>query len=298
MEKKDAFGDCHPVVIFVYFSLAIGFSMFLTHPVCLIVSMLCAVCYYVRLKGGRALRSAAKYALPLMLVTALVNPLFNHRGTVILFYLPTGNPLTLESVIYGLAAAVMLVSVLIWFACFTEIMTSDKFVYLFGKIIPALSLVLSMTLRFVPRFKEQFEQVKEAQRGMGKAAPENSPFSKLKSALSYFSIMVTWALESSIQTADSMKSRGYGLRGRTAFSIYTFTERDKGILAWLGLCAFFLLSGFISGNLYWQYFPSIRGMLAEPLTIGLEAAYFGICAAPLAIDIREEGQWRYLRSKI
>ncbi len=298
MEKKDAFGGCHPVVNFVYFSLTIGFSMFMTHPVCLIISMLCAACYYVRLKGSRALRSAARYALPLMLVTALVNPLFNHRGTVILFYLPTGNPLTLESVIYGLAAAVMLISVLIWFACLTEIMTSDKLVYLFGKFIPALSLVLSMTLRFVPRFREQFEQVKEAQRGMGKAATENSPLSKLKSVLSCFSVMVTWALESSIETADSMKSRGYGLRGRTAFSIYTFTERDKGILAWLGLCAFFLLSGCVSDNLYWQYFPSIRGMFAEPLTIGLEAAYFGICAAPLAIDIREEMQWRSLRSKI
>ena len=67
---------------------------------------------------------------------------------------------------------------------------------------------------------------------------------------------------------------------------------------WLGLCAFFLLSGCVSGNLYWQYFPSIRGMLAEPLTIGLEAAYFGLCITPAAIDFWEDRQWRYLRSKI
>lgn len=298
MKNKDAFVGCHPVVNFAYFGLAIGFSMFLMHPVCLFISLFCAVCYYVKLKGGRALRFMVRYALPLMLITALVNPAFNHRGMMILCYLPTGNPLTLESIIYGLAAAVMLVSVLIWFACYTEIMTSDKFVYLFGRIIPALSLVLSMTLRFVPRFKEQLEQVKEAQRGMGKFAAESSPLGKLKSVLACFSIMVTWALESCIDTADSMKSRGYGLRGRTAFSIYTFTERDKCILTWLGLCAFFLLSGCVSGNLYWQYFPSIRAVFAEPLTIGLEVAYFGICITPAAIDFWEDRQWKYLRSKI
>lgn len=294
----DAFGGCHPAVNFAYFGLVIGFSMFLTHPVCLLASLLCAVFYYVKLKGGQALRLMTKYALPLMLVTAVVNPMFNHRGIMIICYLPTGNPLTLESIIYGLAAAVTLVNVLVWFACCTEIMTSDKLVYLFGKIIPSLSLLLSMTLRFVPRFREQLERVKEAQRGMGKFTPDSSAFNKLKSALNCFSAMVTWSLESSIETADSMKSRGYGLRGRTAFSIYVFTERDKCILAWFGLCAFFLLSGCVSGNLYWQYFPSIRGTLAEPLTIGLEAAYFGLCVTPAAIDIWEDRQWRYLRSKI
>lgn len=298
MKNNDTFGGCHPAVNFAYFGLVIGFSMFLMQPVCLLISLMCSVIYYVKLKGGRSLRFMARYALPLMLLTAAVNPMFNHRGMMILCYLPTGNPLTMESVIYGLAAAVMLVSVLVWFACFTEIVTSDKFVYLFGKIIPAMSLVLSMTLRFVPRFKEQLERVKEAQRGIGKFAAESSVSGKLKSALNCFSVMVTWALESSVETADSMKSRGYGLRGRTAFSIYAFTERDKCVLAWLGLCAFFLLSGCVSGNLYWQYFPSIRGMIAEPLTIGLEAAYFGLCITPSAIDTWEDRQWKYLRSKI
>ena len=298
MKNKDAFGGCHPVVNLAYFCAVIGFSMFFTHPVCLLISLVCSVCYYAKLKGGRALRLTARYALPLMIITALINPAFNHRGMNIICYLPSGNPLTLESILYGLAAAVMLVSVLIWFGCYTEIMTSDKFVYLFGKIIPSLSLVLSMTLRFVPRFKRQLEQVKEAQRCIGIAAPDSSAFSRLKSALNCFSIMMTWALESSIETADSMKSRGYGLRGRTAFSIYTFTDRDKYILIWLGLGSFFLMSGALSGNLYWQYFPNVRGILAEPFTIALEAAYFGICITPIAIDIPEERQWRYLQSKI
>jgi hypothetical protein len=50
----------------------------------------------------------------------------------------------MESIVYGLAAAFMFVTVIIWFSCFNAVMTSDKFIYLFGKVIPALSLILAM----------------------------------------------------------------------------------------------------------------------------------------------------------
>ena len=99
---------------------------------------------------------------------ALVNPAFNHEGATILTYLPSGNPLTLESMLYGVAAAVMLASVVLWFSSYNEVMTSDKFVYLFGRVIPALSLVLSMALRFIPKFKAQMQTVSEAQACIGR----------------------------------------------------------------------------------------------------------------------------------
>ena len=297
MKKTNAFGDCHPSVSLAYFVLVIGCGMFFMHPVCLAVSLAGAVSFYIKLRGGRAsARFFLKYALPVMLVAAAVNALFNHRGDTVLCLLPTGNKLTLESVLYGIAAAVMLVSVLAWFGCFTEIMTSDKFVYLFGKIIPSLSLVLSMTLRFVPRFKERFEQVREARICMGKIP--RSPFGKIKNALSCFFVVAAWSLESSVVTADSMKSRGYGLSGRTSFSIFTFTERDVGIMAWLGLAAVFLISGAVSGNLGRSYFPNLGGTLAEPLTVVLEAVYFAVCFTPTAISILEDLKWSSSRSKI
>ena len=35
--------------------------------------------------------------LPMLLLAAVVNPAFNHEGATLLTYLPSGNPLTLES---------------------------------------------------------------------------------------------------------------------------------------------------------------------------------------------------------
>ena len=70
--------------------------------------------------------------LPLLVITALINPAFSHQGVTILTYLPSGNPLTLESILYGIYAAFLLITVIAWFSCFNAVMTSDKFMYLSG----------------------------------------------------------------------------------------------------------------------------------------------------------------------
>ena len=159
-----AFAGYHPVVNFIFFVLVLVCAMFLMHPACLAISLFCGFAYVMKLRGMRALKSNVLYLLPLMLVSALVNPAFNHEGVTILGYLPTGNPLTLESIVYGIAATVMLVSVINWFSCYHVIMTSDKFLYLFGRVIPSLSLIFSMVLRFVPRLRAQIRVVSNAQR--------------------------------------------------------------------------------------------------------------------------------------
>lgn len=177
---RDTFSDCHPAVNFAYFALVLAFSMTLMHPVCLLISLTGACCYLARLHGLRELGHSARWLVPMALLAALVNPAFVHQGVTILTYLPSGNPLTMESILYGLAAALLLASVVLWFRCFSAVMTSDKFIYLFGRAIPALSLVLSMTLRFVPRFRRQFHTVAQAQRFMGRDTENGSLLQRCK----------------------------------------------------------------------------------------------------------------------
>ena len=68
---------------------------------------------------------------------------------------------------YGIMAAFMLVTVICWFSCFNCVLSSEKMVYLFGKAAPVLSLILSMTLRFIPDISGQFGKVYRAQRASG-----------------------------------------------------------------------------------------------------------------------------------
>lgn len=294
---KDPFSRCHPAVNFLYFALVLACSMFFRHPVSLAVSLACACCYATLLGGKSAVRFQLRWMLPLMLLAAVTNPAFNHNGVTILCYLPTGNPLTLESILYGLAAAAMLAAVLMWFYCFNEVITSDKFVYLFGRVIPALSLMLSMALRFVPRFHRQLSAVADAQRCLGRDVSNGRLDKRLRTAMKIFSITVTWALENAIMTADSMRSRGYGEPGRTSFSIYRFDARDRALLAWLSFCGVFILAGALSGGFYYSYSPMLRGAPWTPLTAVFQAVYLLLCLTPIVLELHSRLTWRKIQAR-
>lgn len=295
---KDAFSTYHPLVNFLYFGFVFAFSMVFMHPVCLGISLTCGIIYSISLKGKKAVKFNFAFLLPVMLVTALINPAFNHEGATLLTYLPTGNPLTFESIAYGIAASAMLSAVICWFSCYNEIMTSDKFVYLFGRVIPSLSLVLSMALRFVPKFKAQIKVVSNAQKCIGRDVSDGGIFERSRHGITILSIMVTWALENAIETADSMRSRGYGLPGRTAFSIYRFDNRDKKALITIALLGSYVLLGGILGGLKWRYFPTIKGSTSGIYTISLWISYMGLCLVPVIVNRQEERQWNATQLKI
>ena len=295
---KDRFSHYHPLVNFLYFTLVIGFSMVLNHPLAQGISLVCAIVYAVQTDGLKAVGFCLKWCLPVMLLTAFINPAFSHEGRTILLYLPTGNPLTLESILYGISSGVLIATIFLWFLNFNRVITSDKFIYLFGRVIPALSLVLSMTLRFIPKFKTQMDAVIDAQKSIGRDISEGSLWRRTKIAITVLSIMVTWALENAIETADSMKSRGYGLKGRTAFSIYRFDDRDQLALLYLGFCGFYLLTGTMISAFGFRYFPSIRYIGLNAVTLSFQFVYLILCLMPVALNWAEEKQWKAMHSKM
>ncbi len=295
---NDGFAKYHPLVNFLYFAMTIGFTMVLRHPLAQAISLVCACAYAIQVQGLKATGFCLKFCLPVLLITALFNPAFSHEGVTTLLYFPTGNPLTLESILYGVSAGVMLASTMVWFLNFNRVMTSDKFIYLFGRVIPALSLILSMTLRFIPKFKVQLDMVKDTQKAMGRDISQGSLWQRIKLAVTILSIMVTWALENAIETADSMKSRGYGLKGRTAFSIYRFEERDKMAMVFLLFCGVYLTAGTMASAFGFRYFPSIRCVQVNAVTLSFQFIYLCMCIMPVVLNEVEERAWKAIHSNL
>ncbi|NCB71042.1 MAG: energy-coupling factor transporter transmembrane protein EcfT [Clostridia bacterium] len=294
----DEFSRFHPAVNGTYFIFIIGFSMFLMHPLCLAVSLLTGLAYSVILNGKKAVASNMRFMLPMMIITAIINPAFNHEGATILMYLSNGNPVTLESITYGVAAATMLMSVVTWFSCYNVVMTSDKFIYIFGRIIPSLSLIFSMVLRFVPRFKVQIKEIAHSQRCRGRDVSYGRIKERLQNSMMIMSVMVTWSLENSIETADSMKSRGYGLKGRTAFSIFKFDTRDLIVLINILIFSGITMICAANGILRFSYFPLMKGTKADVSSLAGFGSYFLLCAAPIVINIWEGWRWKHTQLKI
>lgn len=288
------FGAYHPIISFMYFVCILGFSMFFMHPICLGVSLVCAFSYLCVQRGGKGACKSLVLIIPVMVFTAVLNPLFSHEGMTVIGYLPDRNPLTAESVVYGLCAGVMLAAVMCWFFACTHIMTSDKLIYIFGRILPALSLILSMTLRFVPEFTRQTKEVADAQKCMGRDAGSKNIIAKAKAGLSVLSAMVTRALENSIETADSMKARGYGATGRTAYSMYRFERRDGILLTLILFLTAIVIFGMVTGNMAFEFYPLISG---SGFNIFF-AAYALLCGMPVITEIWEVRRWARLKSKI
>ena len=293
--NKDAFSGFHPVVNFIFFLVALGLTMFIQQPVYLLISMISGCAYLLYLQGKKGFLRQVGYLVPILVMMAIMNPMFNHEGITVLWYLPNDNPVTLEAICFGLASAVMMGASIVWFNCCNTVFTSDKIIYLFGRVIPALSLMISMTLRFVPRFKNFLQSVLRTQQAMHK--PENTK-EKLQQALAAFSATVSWAMEQSIVSADSMKSRGYGLLGRTAFSIYIFEKRDGVALMMLFLLCVGTVVPHLVGLMGWTYYPSMTGDLLGPVQILAYLCYGGMCNLPLIINLMEDRKWNALRSKI
>lgn len=283
--KKDAFSKCHPLVNFIFFLGAIGFGVVIQHPAYVTVGCLCSGIYYLLL-SGRAGWKLILGMLPVLLVVAAVNPLFNLEGETVLFML-FGSPYTLEALLYGGAVGGVFVVMMLWFGCYNQILTSDKFISLFGSAIPSLSLLLVMVLRMIPNLRRKARQILGARRSIGKGTGEaDGTKEKLTDGMHALSALTDWALEGSIVTADSMRARGYGVARRTGFQTYRITGRDLAILAAMVVSA---AASLVFGNTHAAFTPTLS--VPEP-GWGI-VAYATFLLIPTAMHLFDMLRWQF-----
>ena len=287
----DEFSRLHPIVNFIYFVAIIGFTMFFMHPIFLGISLISAIIYVAYLQGLDGIKNNLSMSIYIIVMVVLVNMLISSNGETILFYI-ANKSISLESIYYSVASSVMFITVFMWFSCYNKIMTSDKFIYLFGKRFPSLSLIISMVFRLIPNFKIQTKKIKDAQKAMGRNFDEGTVLEKIKNGIKLISILVTWALENSIETVDSMKARGYGLDGRSNFSIYKFEKRDKIYLSILLLLLGIIISGVFYGENYIDYFPSFIMRDRNLYSYVIYITYGILGVFPIIINVQRNFLWK------
>ena len=289
------FGDYNPIAVFVCLMSCAGIAMFTFNPVIIILSLAgAAVLWFVRM-GRDNMKSHLLYAA-MLAVLPLLNMLVSHRGATVLLVV-NHNPVTLESLVYGILSAMLLVSALYWFRSFSQIMTSDRILYLLGRISPRLALVVSMALRFIPLFGRQAKKIDNAQRVMG-LYKEDNIVDTVKGKLTVFSILVTWGLENGITTADSMTARGYGTARRTSFSLFRF-RRSDGILTavtlmLLGGC----IAGIARGGADFSCYPEISDVPCGAGSLMVYICYGIMAMLPTIIEAEVKIRWHSLKSAI
>lgn len=293
MKRMD---NIHPIVLFFYFLIIIFISMFTVNPIMILISFTSSLLLYALLTSFKKMMKMFWGFLIFILLMALINPIFSRNGSTVLFTIRYYK-FTLESMLYGFFTTMMLTSVIIWFASYSLVFKSDKFIYLFGKVIPKTSLVLSVTLNFIPRFTRYFKEVDDAQKALGLYSIENKGFlNKVKMKLRVFSIVLGMGLESSIDTADSMRARGYGLASRSNYSIFKWkiSYCFLGIF-WLIISSIIIIFLVKTGE--YNYYPSMDKFSFDYKSIILYSAFFILTISGTILEIKENILWHYLKLK-
>lgn len=281
----------HPAVNFAYMAAVLVFTMLTLHPVCIALSFILGSTYSVYLNGFAAYKRTLRYSLVLWVVIAAVNPLFNHNGITILFYL-FDNPVTVEVCLYGVASGGMLASILIWFSCYNALVTNEKFLHLFGKALPTVGLMMSMIMRLIPVTRYKLNSVANAQKAMGLGTNMGTRRQRITRGVRISSILMSWTMEDCIETADSMNARGYGSAKRTSFTMFKWNLHD--IVSLIVITVLIGAGGyFILGHLSrFMYYPILDGSLLDGISIIGYVVIALLMAYPLLLEIRETLRWK------
>lgn len=297
----DRFARAHPAVSFGFFLAVILLSVMLLHPVYLALSLLGAAAYLLCLRGRKAFWQLTAMVPLFLLITAvspLLNPLKDAQGGHVVFTL-FGRYITWELLGNGAMLSGMFIAMLLWFLCYAQVMTSDKFTALFAPLLPALSLLLVMVLRLVPSYGRKAKQITTARQCIGLGGSGSSKRQVLRGAMANLSALTAWALEGAIITADSMRSRGYGATKRTNFTPYRFTASDGALLGLMAALAAVTVAAAAAGYAEAEFVPTlyIAGSNTALGAAGL-AAWGILLLIPTILHFWEDMTWRILRSKI
>lgn len=291
------FERCHPAVNLIYFAAVIVGMITFQHPIFLTISFLCAFAYSGKRNHGKAVIFNL-CLLPLAAAFALYYSSYNHFGVTVLRQNFIGNNMTVESLVYGAVLGFSIAGVMIWMSCVYSVFSTDKVVYLFGKVSPQLSLFLAILLRMVPRLEKEAKKINMAQRGIGRGVDQGNLWQRLCNCIRIFSMLITWMIGALATASDSMRSRGSSLRGRTAFSIYRFDNRDRAYVIGLFACITLTMMAVMLKATDMTYDPRIIWTPVTPMYIVFYIGYAILCLMPLGMELWTEYRFQKARCQL
>lgn len=288
------FQSFHPFILLMFYVFAIIGIMLYQHPIFLISATVLMIVLNILLDKGATLKKWWVMLLVMSLLTLVITPLVNRRGNHILLYL-FGNQVMLEAVIQGFIISLTLFSIIAIFITFNMIITPKKFLYLFSKWFPKWALLTMLSMRFVPLLQRRLKEIEQIQQFKGLSIKNGSIRQRAHHGMLLIQILLTLSLEESIDSADSMSARGYGLRQRTKYDPYQMQRRDWFALSYIILMGVLIFFGWWLGDGVLILLPSL-----EPIWLnGREWFYFVVWILFIGFPLWAEGKeilkWKYYR---
>lgn len=283
----------HPIILFIYYLAMMIWIIVIKHPLFLVLSLLLLTLLNLLLDGGNKMSSWRRPIIVMAVFILIATPLFNQRGTTVLFYL-FNNPVVLESVLLGIQIALQFINLILLVVTLPLMFPTNHFLYLFAQLSPQWALLLMLGIRFIPSLKNQIQEMQEVQQLKVTHLKESNWLEKSRHLMQLIKTLLTNALESSIQVADSMTARGYSYGERTYYHTFNLKLQDYSTIFVFISTNLLLILGFTQGYLT----AGVYDLLGQDHQWTFLLIWLLLTGLPLLIEGKEWVKWQYLQSKI
>ena len=272
---RTSFSRLHPLATIVLFGCEVVLAAFSFQPLCALIAFVGAELCIVQLFDTKhAVRQLVWY-VPIIVLMTVTNPFFSASGSTVLYSFGH-TQLYAESFVYGATSGLVLVSTLSWLECLFVVVSPLELLQRSSVRFPGLQLVLSLSVQLMPQLlsdltvTQQIQSANTAARRCDSAArahrqsrfPGQRRFLSARKAIvqtaSTINAVCMSALEKSIDTFQSIVSRGWGMAGhRSRWSAEVLDAYDT-----VALLVFTFLSVIAAISLYmlvqaWQFYPTM-----------------------------------------
>lgn len=265
--ERSAFEMLHPLVATVYFVGAAALAMVGIEPHLVTISLVGVVLFSSLTQGVPAALGKIRWQVPLLLLICLINPLISAMGSTLLARV--GHIYVYaESLAYGAVMGALLIAVLMWIECAGWVVGPDELMVMGQGFLPTATLMVAMTARLVPQLLHRGNVVRSYLRATTATGQEDDTetgrgltgrLCAARRPTQLMGILLSWALEDSVERSASMRARGWGAGPRTTYDTHRFRGRDAVALAVVAVLFVASLACVLWALGSWTFYPRMAG---------------------------------------
>ncbi|WP_330583588.1 energy-coupling factor transporter transmembrane component T [Geosporobacter ferrireducens] len=265
--------------------------LYIVSILCFILAVFCSIGKFEKAK------SAIILGLYNGLLILIINPLVSQSGRTILYRTPKipvfGRvKITMEAIAYGTNMGLKLICIFLLFVLYGMMTDRDETFSFFSKHAQKLTLTLSLTVNIIHRLKIELLRVKDVMvlRGVNFQAKKLNE--KIKAYYPVLKVILISSLEGSLDRAEALHSRSYGIGKRTSYARVHIKAVDYLFNGISFLMAFLLVYGLTTGRGGYVFYPELEPFYAGDIRYLLIIDF--VLATSLLV-IWGNKKWKFLK---
>jgi energy-coupling factor transport system permease protein len=303
-EKQGRFFQrLHPLAALLYVFVLFVLVMFSDNPLYLVLLLMIIGLAIWSADGLKDWETSLVFGLTMTIMIIIINALFVRSGDTILWYGPHVPVIgkmnvSLEAIFFGIVMGLRLLAVISVFVLYTCMVHPDKILSVFARFTSKSALVLTMSTRLFPLFRQRLHSIREVQMVRGVDYRQGAYLERLRKYAALYNNLLVTSLEDALEMAEAMQARGYGVgKKRSRYQADIWRPRDSIVAASSAAALLIGVYGTLSGVSRFEFYPILGYLISSSMSVVILALITGLLSVPLMAGWGWH-RWSFIKSKI